>query len=243
MYGKFLAMLIGYLSFSLTGNVKAESTNIDSLCSATITYKEFRSNETVVVNFPTIIYDNEKIEQIINETIIVEYLTSIFIEDTAQLKDSTATNFYYTIEYEIKNNSDCILSIFISKTELDTTVSATNGFYSTTNNYLNFDLNTGSQIQINDIIRADKMGMLVELCNKKLQHNYSVAKKKNKEIYTINRYEGYKFATEDLSTFYFTNNALCFNWDFNFRHCDLYAAPNSLIEITKEELKQFLIYK
>ena len=210
--------------------------------------------KNIQIKIPKIILADTNVQEIINIELNVTNLSGLTDEEVIQQRenyydydeDSLSNGTYSNdfglqeIAYEVTKNSDSVLSINFIVTTVDYLLSATNGRYPVNHVYLNFDLNTGNQIKIEDMIRKNMMGTLLNICNKKLQTNYLKAKKENPDFHWYS-YEGYKFEETNLSNFYFNEKGLCFYYDFNFMHCDAYASPDQTIELNKKELKELLL--
>ena len=220
----------------LTVVARAQAGN---LCKATVHYKDVLKNERFII--PHVVMANKKVQSAINAQLLPENYTALSIEGIRQQEaghiEDTDANRISEIDPEVKYNANCILSMHMEVTEEAVIISASEGTYPISHNYLTFDLATGRQLHIADIIRKDKIKFLLQKLNKKLDRNYEITRIEYEGTYNVNGYSGYEFTVEDLDRFYFTRQGISFHYDFHFMRCDKAFEPNGIINLTNAELK------
>lgn len=230
---------VAYILLFLATCIKCMAqSKVVNTCSVKVLYTDVMNDGRLKV--PKVVMANNRIADTINALLGPEPYTGFSIEalkhqEGRKIEDSSENNIN-SIETEVKKNADCVLSLHIQVTEKTIILSATEGMYPVRNHYLNFDLRTGRQIQVEDIIDKQKIPLLLKTLDRKLHANYAAAKKKYPAVYRLNAYNEYAFTKENLPDFYFGKDGLYFYYDFHFMHCDADKAPNSIVHLTRKEL-------
>ena len=242
-----ILFFIGITACRLNKQNDSDNKLIRAHCSAII--KEYVDTiKDIEIKIPIVILADEKVQEKINEKLTLENLTGLTIEEIKQQKEDYGDyandslipdEGLLGIDYLLSKNSDCALSIKFSIEKISYLASAMEGKYPIRYLYLNFDLNTGDEIKIEDIIKKEMINKLYSICDKKLKENYLKAKKENSDLFSMEA--DYEFDKENLSNFYLGEKGLYFDYDFGFFHCDAYASPDQTIELNKKELKELLL--
>ena len=180
--------------------------NIDKENLIKIESKSITKNEEYLntkVNMPIIIYEDKDIEQKINNTIkkdITSYYKKIKNQSEEYYSnfDELVTKFELDISYDLKKNSDEVLSIILT---YYTYSGGAHGY--TENRAYNFSLRDGKQIYLEDIF-IDNSNYIEEL-NKKIRHII----KENKEYEKLYCFKGIK----NTKNFYIQDNDLVIYFD------------------------------
>lgn len=112
--------------------------------------------------------------------------------------------------------------------------------------YINYNLETGDTLRIQDVVATNKMDVLLQLCNKKLQQNIDDNRKQlvagdglEDAEWHIKEYPPL-FTKDNINNFYLSNAGITFRYEFDFPHVMQGMEPDGDINCTKEELRPLL---
>jgi hypothetical protein len=210
-------------------------------------------NSPLEYKYPIIKSENKYLEQSINhqirekifESLEIRY-SDLSIVDTfnvlSALKDYYLMHFnggIMFLEYELFRNDNKILSFSITCTS----VTAHPIYY---RNYFCFDLKTGNQLSIKQMISPFKMEQFVfELSNAKKERYENSIKSIKEESHNVNMKEievdyYLEMGKEDLDRFRITENQIQFDFEYGFPFAIKALEPDGIFSYNIEEMKDIL---